>query len=340
MSSRFHPVLINDPFGDPGVYVEFMHEKRALLFDLGDLRAVPPRKLLRVHDVFVSHMHLDHFCGFDQLLRTLLGRDHELRLFGPQGFIEAVASKLAAYTWNLVGKHSPDLVLTVGELIPGNQIRTVRFRCRHGFQPEEEHTAAWRNGTVFKEESFRVSATILDHGIPCLGYALEEKRHVNVWGDRLAQRGLRPGPWLRSLKEAILRNAPGDTAITATWREGRRTVSRDFALRDLRGQVADVSAGVKIVYVVDNVGSRENIGRIVDLARDATVLFIEAAFLHEDEALASDRHHLTARQAGTIARQAHVQRLITLHYSSRYEDRPAALAQEAETWFRGPSDAE
>ena len=65
MSSRFHPNLINDPFGDPALYIEFMFEKRAILFDLGELSGLTPRKLLRVRDVFVSHMHMDHFCGFD-----------------------------------------------------------------------------------------------------------------------------------------------------------------------------------------------------------------------------------------------------------------------------------
>ena len=63
MSSRFHPQLINDPFGDPGLYVEFMFEKRAILFDLGDLSELSTRKLLRVSHVFVSHMHLDHCSG-------------------------------------------------------------------------------------------------------------------------------------------------------------------------------------------------------------------------------------------------------------------------------------
>lgn len=332
MSARFHPQLINDPFGDPGLYVEFMFEKRAILFDLGDLSGLPPRKLLRVSDVFVSHMHMDHFCGFDHLLRLLLGREHRLRLYGPQGLVDAVSHKLAAYSWNLVERYATDLVIVVSELVDEATLRTVEFSFRERFRARAERVQKTGEGRLLAEESFSVRAEILDHGIASLAFALDEPAHVNVWKNRIEERGLRVGPWLRDLKQAILRGEPDETIIAARWKEDGEAVERSLALGDLRMAV-DVTPGIRIAYVVDAAPSEANLARIARLAANAGVLFIEAAFLHEDLARARDRKHLTAAIAGAVARRAGAQRLVTLHYSPRYEGRGDELAREAEAAF-------
>lgn len=97
MRPIFHPDLVNGSAGDPVLFVDCMFESRALLFDLGDIQALAPKKLLRISHVFVSHAHMDHFIGFDWLLRILLGRENDLHLFGPPGFLEQVEHKLHAY---------------------------------------------------------------------------------------------------------------------------------------------------------------------------------------------------------------------------------------------------
>ena len=333
MSKRFHPQLINDPFGDSGLYIEFMFEKRAILFDLGDLTVLPPRKLLRVSDVFVSHMHMDHFCGFDRLLRVLLGRDRTLRLYGPEGLIDAVSHKLAAYTWNLVANYDTDLTLLATEVVPGRKLRRVEFHCRAGFHREGERFENWTTDRLLEEESFCVRAAILDHGIPCLAFALEERAHVNIWKNRVEEFDLRVGPWLRDLKAAILRVDPDDTPIQARWKDKGETKEVVLPLGQLRSKVATLSDGAKIAYVVDAAPTDGNIEHILELVSGASTLFIEAAFLHEDVERARARHHLTAGLAGDIARRAGVQRLVTMHYSPRYEGRGEELVHEAEAAF-------
>jgi len=91
MPPLFHPAPVNGPFDDPGIYVDFLFERRAILFDLGDTTPLRPRKILRISDIFVSQTHLDHFIGFDRVLRICLGREKRLRLYGPPGFADQVA---------------------------------------------------------------------------------------------------------------------------------------------------------------------------------------------------------------------------------------------------------
>jgi ribonuclease Z len=92
----FNACLINDSSSDPGVYVKFKYKSEAALFDLGEIYRLQPRQILKVKHVFISHTHMDHFIGFDHLLRICLGRDMHISLFGPPGFIKNVEGKLAA----------------------------------------------------------------------------------------------------------------------------------------------------------------------------------------------------------------------------------------------------
>ncbi len=335
MTPLLHPFLVNDRFGDPALFVDFKFDKRALLFDLGDLHGLEPSKLLRLSDVFVSHAHLDHFVGFDQLLRTLLGRDKTLRLYGPAGFIDRVAHRLAGYAWNLAPRFATDLGFTVTEVLSASEGRCAEFRLKGAFRRPAEASLALSEGLLRDDESVRVRVAVLDHRIPCLAFALQEKAHVNVWKDRVEKMGLAVGPWLRDLKRAVLRGDPADTPIRVAWRRRAEAGEGTLPLGTLRREILEIVPGQKIAYVVDAAYSARNIARIVELARDADILFIEAAFARADAERAADRHHLTTDQAGRLGRQAGVRRLEPFHFSPRYAGQEARLRQEVEHAFRG-----
>jgi ribonuclease Z len=88
------------------------------------------------------------------------------------------------------------------------------------------------------------------------------------------------------------------------------------------------------VYVTDVAHDAENVRRIVALARGADRLFIEAAFLDADRDHAARKQHLTARQAGAIARASGAASVVPFHFSPRYAGREAELLEEVLAAFR------
>jgi ribonuclease Z len=322
------PRLVNDPFLDPGLFIDFRFGRRALLFDLGDLTPLSARELLRVSHVFVSHTHMDHFAGFDRLLRVCLHRTAPLHLTGPAGFIDQVAHKLSAYTWNLLDKESCDFILTAAEFTGAGVARLCEFRAREAFHRRDLSAPQLPPPILLDEDDFRIESLVLDHGTPCLAFAFQEKLRVNVWNEGLRSLELPVGAWLNEAKRAVRRGAPDDSAVVVD-------EDRSVPLGILKQHALRIARGQRIAYVVDAAFHDENIAKIVELAHGADQLFIEAAFLDEDAELAASRHHLTAAQAGRIAKNAGVTRLVPLHFSGRYIGREDQLRQEAEAALRG-----
>jgi ribonuclease Z len=250
MRPSFHPKLINDPFLDPGLFIPFLFEKRALLFDLGDLHALSSRDLLKVTHVFVTHTHMDHFVGFDMLLRIFLGREGEIHLFGPTDFLSHVEGKLAGYTWNLVSEYLNNFGLRVTE-IQKERTLTKTYFCRDRFRSGEPPTVAPFSGILLKEPSFHVEGLFLDHRTPCLGLSLVENYYVSINKEALQKMGLPVGPWLTHFKKAL------------------------YEKRDLKSD------------------------------------------------------HLTAKEAGELAKKARVKQFTLFHFSPRYNHQEAEIQREA-----------
>jgi ribonuclease Z len=323
------PSLVNEPFSDPGLFIDFRFGRRALLFDLGDLTPLSPRQLLRVSHAFVSHAHMDHFAGFDRLLRICLHRTTPLHLIGPAEFVERVEHKLLAYSLNLLDERSFDFVITAAEFNDDGFNRMSEFRAREAFRRRDMSPISLAPRLLVDDEDFRVAGAVLDHGIPCLAFAFEEKLRVNVWSEGLKQLKLPVGPWLNEAKRAIRRGEPDDTLITVKSDLSLQLgVLKQYALRTARGQ--------KFAYVVDASYHKQNIEKIRALVQGADQLFIETPFLDVDAELAAEKCHLTARQAGDIARRAGVARVVPFHFSARYRDREDELRREAEDAFHEP----
>jgi ribonuclease Z len=325
MRPALHPRLVNGRFGDPALFVEMLHRREALLFDLGDLAALAPRDLLRIGHVFVSHMHMDHFVGFDALLRVSIGHEKTISITGPELLCERVNHKLQGYEWDLAHRYAADLVFTALEIgADGEPRRAARFRFKQRFAWEEAEPAA---ALAAAGGGLKLEWALLEHHGPCLGFAVSEPAHANVWKSRLAERGMAPGQWLQALKQAVLAGAPDDQPIALA--DGG--VAPLEELRD----IVSISRGQKIAYVTDVADTGANRAAIARLAAEADLLFIESRFAAEDEARAAERAHLTTRAAGEIARAAGVRRLEPFHFSPRYEDEEERMLGEVFAAFAG-----
>lgn len=323
--------LVNDVFGDPGLFVDFVDERRALLFDLGDISRLMPRELMRLSHVFVTHAHMDHFSGFDHLLRVLLGRKPCIVLYGGPGFLAQVEHKLLAYTWNVVHRYATELVIEAVELGPDRQMRRARFSSRRGFARETAAAPVEITGDIVHDEAtFRVRACFVDHGTPCLAYLVEEKARLGVNKERLVEAGLTTGAWLRELKHAVLTGATGDAPILVQWRDrsGDHAVTRTVS--ELSRLILDAEPGRRIGYATDLRYTSENVQALSRLMQGVDQLFIESVFLDADQAHGLRKNHLTAAQAGLIARSAGARAVTPFHFSPRYQGRADQLVAEVQ----------
>lgn len=327
MVSSFHSRLVNGPFEDPGLFIPFCHEKRAIMIDLGDIHSLSSRDILKISHIFISHTHMDHFIGFDHMLRIMLGRSKELHIYGPEGLIRQVEGRLSGYSWNLVDNYTNRFCLHVHE-VHQDHMRLMTYTLQNRFLSERAPEKRAFAGTLLDEAAISVSAAILDHMIPCLGFSVQEHFHVNIKKNEVAALGLTVGPWLKEFKTALYEQKPPDTQFdvaTGTTPGEKRT----FTLGVLSEKIAMITKGRKITYITDIGYTGENVEKVRTLAHKADHLYIEAAFSDEERAMAEAKYHLTAGQAGEIAGISNAGQFTLFHFSPRYTGKEQILYDEA-----------
>lgn len=325
MKQTFHHKLVNGQFGDPCLFVRLLREGRSFLFDAGDISSLSMGNLLKISDVFITHMHIDHFIGFDTLLRSLLRRSLPLRVYGPEGIIECINGKLKGYSWNLIEEYPMKIeVFEIG----AESVRHSEFYAENRFEALERPETPF-NGIILKEPLLSVRAANLSHGIPCLGFSMKEEYHMNIDKAVLHKRGLPVGPWLGEFKRLFREKAAMDHKLKISGRE--------VHISDLM-EIVRITEGQKISYVTDISPEEDNISRAIELVKGSDTLYCEAYFLHKDIEKAQKRRHLTAKIAGQLARNSGVNNLKVMHFSPRYRQCEEELEAEALREFQNQGD--
>ncbi len=314
MKQTFLLELPNGPFGDPLVIVRIRWSPRVLLLDAGEMAAVGPRTLLETTDVLVTHAHVDHVFGLARLLRQRIGRlERPLRIFGPPGLAARISAHLQGYHWNLVPAYPIDLAVVE---VHSDRCEWWRFPRQQGFEPRLDGVEDGpEEGPVLDDDLLSIEARLLEHGsIPTVAWRLREHRSYHIDPVRLREMGFEPGPWITHLKQEFRRQRDRQALV-------RLPDGREWQLGHLEDSLVRIREGDSLVYASDLAPSRENLSRLAFFATGVRRLVIEAHFLEEHAALAQEHAHLTALLAGSIARQAGVQAVCPLHFSTRYENR-------------------
>jgi ribonuclease Z len=323
MRPTFLARLVNGPLFDPVVFVRILNLKAALLFDCGRMDGLSNREILSLDSIFISHLHMDHFMGFDQILRVILHRERPLNLYGPQGIVDMVTRKLGSYTWNLTGDYPLEIVINE---VREHEVVTCSTRACSAFVPCLTTTSLRRGAAIMSQSIYSIDAMVLDHNVPCLGFVLKEPYHISIKASRFNELGYRVGPWIGVFKESILAGCMDDMInVTST------TGIMRIRVGDLFNELVIITKGYKLAYITDIRASEDNLKRIGALADDVDILFIEAYYLAERQHQAYEKAHLTAAQAGMIARMLRAKKVVPVHISPRYHDRVDKIMGELDS---------
>jgi ribonuclease Z len=261
-----------------------------LLFDCGEgaqQQMMRARCGFTVNAIFITHWHADHFLGIFGLVQTMSfnGRTDPLTIYGPEWVHEFVS-----------------ILKTV-----------ARFNLKFPIESVE-----LANGSWVRFDGYTITTFAVLHGMPALGYILEEDPRPGRFNrEQAIALGVPPGPLFGRLQR-------GDTI-----RIGNGDENREVRPDQVLGQVRP---GRKIVYTGD---TRAVHPRIMDIAQDADLLIHDATYDESEANRGAEFYHATARQAGEAASALRTRTLVLIHTSSRYMDAQAHV-NDAKSAFAGP----
>jgi ribonuclease Z len=150
---------------------------------------------------------------------------------------------------------------------------------------------------------FAIEAVRLDHDPETFGWRVVERDSTRMLPDRLSAAGL-TGPDVGRLAAVGVIDGPRGRVLLA--------------------EVSEPRPGQRMAFVMDT-GMCD---AAVELAAGADLVVCEATFASADRDLARRYRHLTAADAGRVARDAGARRLVITHFSQRYPD-VSVLVDEA-----------
>ncbi len=180
------------------------------------------------------------------------------------------------------------------------------FFCRErSFQLNFNIINPTERQTVLETDSLTVESFPLRHRVPCVGFLFREKpkpRHLR--GD-MAKFHHIPVSQLKAIKE------------------GADFVTPDGRIIPNSHLTTDASPSVSYAYCSDTIYTPS----LANILKDVDLIYHEATYTTESEALAHERFHSTAAEAAKIARDANAGNLLLGHFSKSYKSEAQHLAE-------------
>ncbi len=261
------------------------HHSKRFLLDCAEGTQMLLRRLkvplMKINNIFISHLHGDHYLGLPGLLFTyhLLGRKKELHVYSPPGLEEIVR-----------------LQYEISELKPSFEV------VFHTIQQGEE--------MLYDDNELTVYSIPMKHRITTYGFLFKEKEKERNIIKGSIQRFKIPIEAMPNIKR-------GDDYTTVT---GERIPNSELTTAPPHPR--------SYAFCSDTAYTEDFIEQI----KGVDLLYHEATFLNDKAAIAREKMHSTALEAGTLAQKAGVKKLILGHYSARYKDMKA-FKTEARTVF-------
>ena len=294
-----------------------------LLFDCGDgcLWDLPFGEVQMIDHLLFSHLHMDHVGGFDTFFRCTFNRTAKPNhVWGPPGTAAVLHHRFRGFLWNL---HAGQEASWRVHDLHGASVVSQRFELAEAFAQAHPEGERSYEGTFLEGPGFTVEALLMDHGTPSIAYVVREAPRVNIDTEKLAELGLRPGPWLQRVRgPRAEENETVDVGGLA-----RR-------LAELQEALLVVTPGDSVAYLTDFRLDEAAQERLAEALRGVGAVVCESQYRAADEEQARRNYHMTATQAANLARRAGVGRLVLFHLSDRYRPEEwRALLAEAQAVF-------
>jgi len=153
-------------------------------------------------------------------------------------------------------------------------------------------------GIILDTPKFSVETFHTQHRIPCWGFLIKEKKHPRKLDKEKAIDLDIPAAYYSSLK----------MGYDYTAKDGSVVYNDQVTLPNLPAK--------SYAYCADTIYDE----RLIEIARDVTMIYHEATYLNGMEERAAARFHSTTSQAATIALNANVGCLLLGHFSSKFEE--------------------